>query len=484
LPRGARWWAGGALTVAALLAVWWNVPPWIRGPAPYPPDWLWGLRGEATSSRFALALGSAAGLAAVLWASGTLWVVERRGFAARVLLVAAGVLGFAFSLGLLDLERAGAFPTLAARAMSTTWSSYYTVAVSKDAQDPRDFLDRHAELLPHLPKHAATHPPGPVLYYRGLIALCDASPRLTARLLALEDQDDEREPRPPNTRASKAAALLGALLLMLLGMAAAWPISAMATRIGGNPLAGARAGTLWTLVPGAALFVPQFDQALALPVAATAALLLAAAEAPRGGARTARSIAAGLTAGVALFFSYGSAAFLAIAGVAVLARVGLTRRSLTAAAVACVATVAVFFAPVLLGHEPLAAARTALAIHREAYTSARRYWLWLPFNLLDLTLFAGPPAVALLLARCRESRFAQALAAGIGLLLLSGATRGEVGRLWIPVMTLLLVAAVTRPAGDRTSPPAGDGSPSRAEALLLAALLAALDCVLRIRWDL
>src|SRR5262249_40457582 len=161
----------------------------------------------------------------------------------------------------------GACATLASRTMSTTWSSYYTVAVSPEAASPRAFLERHAALLPALPKHAATHPPGPVLYYRGLVALFARSPALTRAFLGLQGQDDSQEPRPPNTRASRAAALFGALLLTFLGVAAAWPVASIASRLSGDALAGARAGMLWTLVPGAVLFIPQFDQAMAFAIA-------------------------------------------------------------------------------------------------------------------------------------------------------------------------------------------------------------------------
>ncbi len=464
-----------ALTVLVVLVVTLDQPPQIRGPAPYPPEWQWPLREGETSGRFGLPILAIGTLLGLLAASGS-GRARRPRRSARAILVVATLAGFAFSLGLLGLEPAGACITLAARTMSTSWSSYHTVAVSPEAADPLAFLDHHAQLLPQLPKHAATHPPGPVLYYRGLIALAESSPRLTSALLALQGHDEKQDPRPPNTRASKAAALLGALLLTLMGAAAAWPVAVIAARVSGDELAGTRTGVLWTLLPGPALFVPQFDQALALPVAGAAALLLSAAGEERPPVRQSKAALAGLLAGIALLVSYGSVVFLALAALAVLAVTGPSRRAMTAGLVAAAVAVSLIGATALLGHDPVAAGRTALAIHRETYTRPRSYALWLPFNLLDLALFVGPPVAALFAFRTAHSRFARAVAAGLALLLLSGTTRGEVGRLWIPLMPLLLVGALARPA-EKTSP-------SRGEGLLLGTLLAAINVALRIRWEL
>jgi hypothetical protein len=458
------------LTLLVLLAIALDVPSQIRGPAPYPPDWQWSLREGPTSGRWAGPLLAAAALLGLVAFSGSSWARARPPRASRVVLAGAILLGFAFSVSLLGLERGGPFATLATRTMSTSWSSYYTVAVSPDAADPLRFLEDHAELLPHLPKHAATHPPGPVLYYRGLVALFEESPFLTQTFLALQGHDESQETRPPNTRASKAAALFGALLLTFLGAAAAWPVASIATRLSGDPLAGARTGALWTLVPGPVLFIPQFDQALALPIAGAAALLLAAAAEGDVPMRLAYGAAAGLLGGVAIFVSYGSAAFLLVAGVFLLSVTGLSRRTLTVGVVAAVVALGFIGATAFLGHDPLAAARAALAMHRETYTRPRRYALWLPFNLLDLSIFLGPPVALLFAHEVARSPMARTLAAALAVLLLSGATRGEVGRIWIPLMPLLLLAAVT-PARI-----------SRLDALWLGGLLAVLDVTLRMRW--
>jgi hypothetical protein len=134
----------------------------------------------------------------------------------------------------------------------------------------------------------------------------------------------------------------------------------------------------------------------------------------------------------------------------------------------------------ILGHHPLRSARVALEMHRETFTAPRSYGLWLLFNPLDLVVFLGAPIAVLFAARVWEATksrtpdacgpFALAAAAGLALLLVSGTVRGEVGRIWIPLMPLLLV-----PAADRVGP--------RWRAPALGALLALLCLVLRVRWD-
>lgn len=478
----------GALFLAAVVL---DVPPEIRGPAPYPPEWQWFRRSgpwnwNAPLVPVALA---AAVLLALIAASDSAWARRsgRTRRASRVLLATGTLAGWGFSLALLGLEPAGALASVAARVMSRTYTSYYTVAVSPVAEDPRAFIERHAALLPSFQgwaNHAATHPPGPVLYYRGLLALCERAPTLTGALLAAQGHDPLTPVRPPHTRASKAAALLGGLLLMLAGAAAAWPIAALAGRLAGDPLPGVRAGLLWLLLPGPVLFVPQFDQALALLVAGAAALLAGAAEGPRPWLRAA---AAGVLGGVAVYVSYGAAPMMVIAGLAALAATAHDRPSLRRAATVLAVAGLALITTALLGQESMAGALTALRIHREAYTTVRSYALWLGFNLLDLAVFLGVPLAVLGLAQATgalravfggraeaTARFTAVITLGLGALWLSGTTRGEVGRIWLPLMPLLLVAAWTR----RADTPA----PSRLQAVLLGLLLAATCFVLRVFW--
>ncbi|HXB54941.1 MAG TPA: hypothetical protein VN461_09185 [Vicinamibacteria bacterium] len=481
-----------AATILVLLAIATDAIPLLRGPAPYPPEWQWAYRESPGSGRLLPALAAAAGLLGLLALSGSAWARRGPRRAALLLLPAAAALGWLFQLGLLDLEPAGALPTLLARTVSRTHTSYYTVAVSPEARDPWELLRRYASLLPTFrsaAKHAATHPPGPVLYYRGLVALCEASPPLTA--LLLRSLPEDREPKAP---AARAAALLGALLLGLLGAATGLPVAWLAARLAGDTLAGVRVGVLWSLLPGPALFVPQFDQALTLPVTLAAALLIGALGADTLARALLPALTAGLLGGIALFLSYGSGAFLLLGGLAALALDRYPRwRGLLLCGLAASTALGLLALSAMVGYEPLRAAATALAIHREVYTRPRSYALWLLFNPLDLALFLGVPVTLLGLSRLRSAlggppagpagaggRLTLAMAGGLSLLVLSGVTRGEVGRIWMPLMPLLLVSALARPAGV-------DGEtagPGRSLALLLGLLLAALCITMRVFWAL
>ena len=360
--------AASAAALALVVLVLTDAVPLLRGPAPYPPEWQWLLRIERpAASRYAWPAGSAAALIGLLAASGGRWFRERPRRGAAILLAGATVLGTSFQLGLLGMEPQGAFRTLRSRVMSRTDTAYLTVAASDQARDPLAFLDRHAALLLDFrktAKHAATHPPGPVLYYRAWIAV------------------------------TAAAALWGGLFVLVLGAAACGPIALLLRTLGLDALAAARVGALWPLVPGAALMSPQFDQALALPVVGACALLAAALAATTPRTRLLAATGAGTLAFAAVFFSYGAAAFVAIGGVAVLAALGW-RRAMTPVAVATVAALAWLGLTAALGHEPMDAARTALAFHREMYTAPRSYALWLAFNPIDFALFLGAPVAVI-----------------------------------------------------------------------------------------
>lgn len=471
------------MTLVGLAAVASDVAPWVRGPAPYPPEWQWLRRDTPATGPLAPALAVAAAVLGVLALSHTERARRAPRRAAATIVAGAVALGFFFQLAVLELEPEGALQAVLNQTVYRTATSYFTVATSDDAREPLAFLRRHHELLPELRKtgkHASTHPPGAVLYFRGLLALFEHSPALTRAVLETAgfDEVNPRRPRPQHTPPARAAALTGGLLIGLLGAATAWPIAAFAGRAGSEPLEAARVAVLWALLPGPVLMAPMLDQALCLPVAAATACLATAAVSAQPRAWRWAALA-GLFGGLAVFVSYGAPVFLAFGGVAALVLAASAPRAVRLAAIAAAVTAGLWLLPAALGHRPLASLTTALAIHRDEYTLPRSYALWLLFNVVDLALFLGAPvAVAWGLRTARAmvhrprdpvDRMRRATALALTAILLSGQTRGEVGRIWLPLVPTLLVAAFARP--------------SRGEALVCAACLAALTVTIAVFWQ-
>ena len=470
--------AATILSASFVAAVLFDLAPWLRGPAPYPPEWQWEYRQPLAP----LPLGATALVALLLLllaASGLPALRRHERAAARTLVLAAVVLGLALPLALLAREPAGALRTLLARTTSFSTTSYHTAALSEEARDPLAFVRRHAELLPELArtaKHAATHPVGPVLFFRAAVAACERWPALTDALLGLAGVPD-RDFSGPLTRPARAGALVGALGLGLLAALTAWPLAALAEALGCTPLAAARVALLWAALPGPALIAPRFDAAIALPIVAGAWLLF---EAVRGPRLVVRAALAGGCGGLAMSLTYGAAAFLALAGlasgVAALVCPGASRREpgpsrSAGLAVALLVSAGVSLAlafglPAIAGGHPIDAMRTALAIHRESYTAGRSYLLWLLFDPIDFAALLGVPVACLAAATAASAArdllrqrpvaphavFGLVALAGMAALVASGVARGEVGRLWIPLMPLVLVAGAAGLDQQRAAP--------------------------------
>ena len=202
--------------------------------------------------------------------------------------------------------------------ISDTFTSHYTVAISREARDVGWFLDHHAEILPQLPLHSATHPPGSVLYYRGVLGLCESWEWMTGRLVDMAARlgVELGAFELPRQRHLLAAALLAPLIIMFGAAATCVPIALSASRIGLSPMGAVRVGIIWVCVPGPLLMVPELDQLLALPIALFAALLLiAVSRERRSRTRYCFVLAAGVLAVLAMGLSYGAAVFLAVASV-------------------------------------------------------------------------------------------------------------------------------------------------------------------------
>jgi hypothetical protein len=493
------------LIIALLLClvVLFDVLPLVRGPK----EWRWTLLNWPQIGPLLFNIIASFGLV-VGW-----WLINRRlpaepgrsqAWLARTVLV---VLALLLQISFLTLYRSNPSAILYERLASNQASGYFTVAQEIDHLPT--FLADYSELMPTFgpDPHPRSKPPGIVLAYWGLIRLMEQLPGLSGPLghwaRGVRCADPWLVVQPD---AALAANALMGWLTILLSSLVVWPAYGLASRRWGSA-AGWLAGGLVALLPGRLLFAPHMDTVY--PFLTLLALYLADAGLRRK--QPGWTFAAGFVLSIATFMSLVNGLVTAVAGLFVLFHfwppAGIPWRQWWRTS----------WRPVLVHVLSLVAGTLTLwALYRlvsgvtpwaiyEAAAPARHdlnrsYWLWLVGNVYDFALFAGLPAFVLALPWLQEWRrlgqspdlrtYLRPILASFWVvflaLVLSGAIRGEVGRIWLMLAPLPAVLAARWPA--RVPAEIGENDyvrRMRAGRLSLAIILATalLSWAMGLRWE-
>jgi hypothetical protein len=427
--------AAALATVGLGIALVLGWEPGLRG------EWVW--RRNALPARLWAPLGI--GLALVLLSAalccGRRWEAGRP-FHRAAWMAALILLVFAFQVSLLNAV-GPAWVTPGAYILSPNATTYF--GVSLEVSNAAEWVADYAAALPALPYHAATHPPGFVLFFLAIRRATAAvigppSPQLAE--LAQSYSDLFGLGLAP---ADAAAAVVSALAIALIGALGLLPLYFLSCRLAG-PRMAICAACLAGSMPGLLLLSASPD----LVVCTLAIATLSTAYAAWRGKTIWIGLLAGALAGIGLFFSLAFGLVVAwlvmwaFVGVCRAAHAGRYFRRVLLWGMAAAAGLVILYLglAVLLGYRPIEVAKQALSMHRTiaATESVRTYWKWVLLNPLECAIFAGLPlTVAALwswralgderLARLRT--FVVSWLAILVLLDLSGTVRGEVGRIWL-----------------------------------------------------
>ncbi|MCI0396930.1 MAG: glycosyltransferase family 39 protein [Chloroflexi bacterium] len=480
-----------SLTLLLIFTVLTDVIPSLRGPAPETSEWYWPYLLRPPGRWWPAVLAALAVLGVAAW-----WFRQpdgaRRAAAVALSGLAAGSL--LLQLGLVYADRPELFSELVDRTLSNLESGFFQPAA--EVEELNATLRRYPQAMPGFAsEHARTHPPGLLVANRLTIEVLAAAPQLSEAVATVVRPARCADLWLLERPASVAAALaVWALLPLLAAALSPLPAYALARRL--MPPAAARLATvLVATLPALLLFAPKSVQ---LYVPLTLVLWLAF---HHGLVRRAGRwlFLAGLLFSLAIFSSLGNAVLLlplAVYAGLVWQPTGDHQspahgRARPAILRSCLAFSLGAAGPWLVywlgwGVPPWAVVRVGLQQHYELVTSQRRYDWWLVYNLVDLLVWAGLPllagfagAVAVAARRLRRRSWqpVDALALGLGLLIValdvSGSTRGEVGRLWLFFMPLLAL-----PAADFL----GRVLPGRLATLLVIGLQLLLALSLGLAW--
>lgn len=428
-------------------------------------NWAWALRTPArpwgTGGYVALGLAVIVAMVAFEWVRAPR-EPSRRTCAWVLALLVPLALGLGTAIHLNDVLYPVEAPLV---VLSEVATGYYTVAAESTSVG-EVFAEDLARLRdPALPDRVRTHPPGPIVLMLWLrewtLAVPGALPGIEAlirRVYGFEAETIVRLTEPSTSRpVSSVDALIACpigWLMTLLPALIFLPVYGLGATLA-NRKVGLAAAALALGIPSLWVFLPGIDGLGAL-LALTGLYLWAAAL--RGG-QWWRYALAGLGAALMLLWSYG---YLALAPVALLLAwprgAGGRARNLAAGLVYALVVFVVIFGLLAgaTGYNLLSSMLTSLRVQGEIMEREQRdYLTWLWFNPYAFVLFLGPGLwpglVAAVAGRRGQPKLVWRLAEGtvltLLLLVVMGSTRGEVERIWVFLMPLLVVpvaAALTR----------------------------------------
>ncbi len=227
-----------------------------------------------------------------------------------------------------------------------------------------------------------------------------------------------------------------AAALMIAGGAAAIPAVLVAVReVAGE--SNARRAAPFLVVAPAAIWVATSADAFYAGVSAWAVTLVVLATGRPRARSDAYAFAGGLLFGGALMLSYGLMLVALIP-----ATVAVARRRFRPVAVAVVGAALVLGAFWLAGFSYLDGLSTTRAEYAESVASTRPYSYFVLANLAALAIATGP-ATAVALSRLRDGRLWLLVGGALAAVVLadvSGLSKGEVERIWLPLTVWILAA--------------------------------------------
>ena len=146
-----------AVSLVLLFPIFIDLTPYLRGPAPYPPDWQWTYQFSNTITKLWF---PSLIIAAIIYVS---YKADKfkKGISLRLLFLLI-FLGFLFQISMLFYSRAG-LGVLLGRIINPMLNGYFTASLT--VQDLPEFIRTFNQNIIDFPGYAKFHPPGGILFF-------------------------------------------------------------------------------------------------------------------------------------------------------------------------------------------------------------------------------------------------------------------------------------------------------------------------------
>lgn len=422
-----------ALTIIFCFGVAYNITPFLRGPAPYPPEWQWSYEFVNTLDRIWLPIVIAfLGICLFIFIEGKLKAKKHISFFTPFTIALFTLL---LQISLLYFNRAGV-GVLVERVINPGISGYFTTALS--VKSVNYFLATYQIAVAHFPMRAADHPPFAVLFFSLILFFCQKLsflfPYVTKITLHHKDMAIIWNHLLPF---QKLAALFSAILIPVLSASVCIPLYFF-TKIFANEKIAVRASFLYSFFPAVSFFLPLSDVFLGLFVS-LAFLFLFLGEKKKN---LLYIFFSGLSIITGTFFSASIVVPLGMLFLLILLSNQARRIKITTSIVLLlgISILPIFLA--LFFHFNT----ISVFIEITKLQAKRSYLPWVFYDLYDFFVFSGIPMLiasffvikdVLQTRKISQNILAVSFFSVLFLLDISGFSRAESGRIWMPFMPVL-----------------------------------------------
>lgn len=431
------------ITLLFLAAIGFNISPFLRGPAPYPPEWQWTYFFINTLDRIYLPVIFIGILIALFWLS------KKNNFFSqhpKLLLALVIILSFLFQISVQFFSRAGV-TVLIHRIINPELNGYFTAALP--VENVADFLSTYNQNILKFVYHARSHPPGAILLFFAIKQLMSAFPVLGNIASSFSPTHaDVKSIWNVLLPSEKATAIFSAFLIPFLSSLSIIPLY-YSSKILYGAKAALRTVFLFVFIPSVVLFIPINDSFLHI-FAITAFFFMLR------GAKQKKLLyisLSGLTLFLGIFFNLSLLPLVIFLGIFFLLRNCIQKKI----QVKYILKSGFFFSlgfillPLILyflfHFDFIHMLKIIMGSVPDIHT--RSYKIWIFYNLYDFFIFSGIPIAVIFFLSIKKLFLNHLLIAFLVMLLVlnfSGSIRGETGRIlviFMPFMALIAAGFTT-----------------------------------------
>ena len=436
------------ITILFLLAIAVNISPYLRGPAPYFPDWRWGYEPTNTLSKLYVPLICLAGIYYLIY------LTERKERKKSNLWFLSWfvILGFLLQLAILFYSRAG-LNVLVNRIIYPGINGYFTTALTIHSFP--EFIHNFNSQLGGFPMYAKFHPPGAVLFFYFFFAVFHFfAPFLSFLNHIFPAHNDVALIWKGLTDYQKATVLFTGVFIPFLAEVTIVPLYFCARLVYGEKVA-MRNAIMFLFVPSMFLFTPQNDTFMPL----LTAIFLYCFVYGLVKRKIVMIFLSGVILGISCSFTLTFLpllGFLGLLGIIYAIQKKLSLKQVTNYSVMLL--LGFLLVPLLLlflfQFNSIEMIQRIMYYHYSIFRW-RKYSVWIFYNLYDFFLFIGIPLTIffcmMFYQNCKEllkqkSAYIKktdfiflAFVLMLFIVDISGSVRGETARIWTPFIPILVL---------------------------------------------